>query len=198
LNEKKAGRKEDVEIRIIAELMKNSRRSDREIAKLVGVSQPTVSRTIKKLEEEGIIEEYNMIPNFKRRGYQIMGVSFYGRGEPVKEEDRAELVKAAEELESKNSYACLMAVNGIGLGKSRLYITFYKDYSEYTKALEAARSLAHLTPEGLDSFLVDVNSSNYRLLSLEQVARNIQAFGKVMREEAVSKHAPPPGLKKES
>jgi DNA-binding Lrp family transcriptional regulator len=36
-------------LKLIAELMKNSRRSDRELAKAVGVSQPTVTRTIKKL-----------------------------------------------------------------------------------------------------------------------------------------------------
>mgnify|MGYP006271117405 CR=1 FL=1 len=47
----------DVELRIVAELMKNSRRSDRELAKVVGVSQPTVTRTRSRLEKEGIIKE---------------------------------------------------------------------------------------------------------------------------------------------
>ncbi|MGD0160671.1 MAG: Lrp/AsnC family transcriptional regulator [Candidatus Bathyarchaeia archaeon] len=45
----------DLEIRLISELMKNSRRSDRQIAKELGVSQPTVSRTIARLEKEGIL-----------------------------------------------------------------------------------------------------------------------------------------------
>lgn len=51
----------DIEVRIISELMKNSRRSDRELAKAIGVSQPTISRTIKRLEKEGYIREYTMI-----------------------------------------------------------------------------------------------------------------------------------------
>ena len=43
----------DVELKLISELMKNSRRSDRELAKTIGVSQPTVSRLIRKLEKNG-------------------------------------------------------------------------------------------------------------------------------------------------
>lgn len=42
----------DVELKLISELLKNSRRSDRELAKTLGVSQPTVSRTLKRLEKE--------------------------------------------------------------------------------------------------------------------------------------------------
>jgi DNA-binding Lrp family transcriptional regulator len=173
----------DVELRIIAELIKNSRRSDRELARVIGCSQPTVSRTIERLEKEGIIEEYTMIPNFKRLGYQIMGVSFYGRGEPTKEKERAELVKAATEFENKNPHACMMAVNGIGLRKSRMFITFYKNYRAYTNAMQAAVSLPHLEPESLES-LVDINESNYRLLSLKQVAEHIQSEGIIPKKEA--------------
>ena len=46
----------DVELKLISELMKNSRRSDRELAKTLGVSQPTVSRTLKRLETEGTLK----------------------------------------------------------------------------------------------------------------------------------------------
>jgi len=66
----------EVELRLVGELMKNSRRSDRELAKALKVSQPTVSRMIKKLEKEGVIQEYTMIPNFSKLGYEIMGASF--------------------------------------------------------------------------------------------------------------------------
>ena len=48
----------NVELKLIAELMKNSRRSDREIAKALGVSQPTVSRLITKLQKEGVIKDF--------------------------------------------------------------------------------------------------------------------------------------------
>jgi DNA-binding Lrp family transcriptional regulator len=41
----------DVELKLVSELMKNSRRSDREMARVLGLSQPTVGRMIKKLEK---------------------------------------------------------------------------------------------------------------------------------------------------
>ena len=41
----------DAELKLISELMKNSRRSDRELAKAIGVSQPTIGRMIKKTGE---------------------------------------------------------------------------------------------------------------------------------------------------
>lgn len=163
----------DVELRLISALMENSHRSDRELAKALHVSQPTVSRLRTKLEKRGVIKEYTMIPDFAKLGYQIMGVSFYGRGEPSKKEEKEELVEAAKEFESKNPHASLMAVNGIGLGKSRMFITFYKDYSAYTKAIQAAKSLPHLEPESLESFLVDLNEGNYRLLSMLAISRHI-------------------------
>lgn len=42
----------------------------------IGVSQPTVSRLIRKLESEGVIREYTMIPDFSKLGYQILGLTF--------------------------------------------------------------------------------------------------------------------------
>ncbi len=39
--------------RLIRELVKDARRSDREIAKTVGASQPTISRLVKKKNREG-------------------------------------------------------------------------------------------------------------------------------------------------
>jgi DNA-binding Lrp family transcriptional regulator len=71
LNEKKKAKLKDVEIRIIAELMKNSRRSDRELAKVLGVSQPTITRTRTSLESQGLIE-YTAVPDFARLGYELL------------------------------------------------------------------------------------------------------------------------------
>jgi DNA-binding Lrp family transcriptional regulator len=151
--------------------MKNSRVSDRELAKALGVSQPTNRRTRTKLEREGIIKEYTLIPDFRKLGYELMGVTFIGR-EPVKKEENAELRKAVVEIEKENPYASLMAVNGTGLGKGTMFITLYRNYARYSEAMQLTRSLPHADAGGIESFLVDLNDeSNYRLLTLEQVAR---------------------------
>lgn len=59
-------------MKLISELMKNSRRSDRDLAKTIGVSQPTVSRLIKKHEKEGVIKEYTTIPGFRKFGFELL------------------------------------------------------------------------------------------------------------------------------
>jgi DNA-binding Lrp family transcriptional regulator len=53
-------------LRLLKEMLKDSKRSDREIAKSLGVSQPTVTRTRAQLEKE-YIETYTVIPDFETR-----------------------------------------------------------------------------------------------------------------------------------
>jgi DNA-binding Lrp family transcriptional regulator len=188
LNEKKKAKLKDVEVRIIAELMKNSRRSDRELAQAIGVSQPTVSRTVKKLEKEGMIKEYTMIPDFRRLGYQIMGVTFIKSEESMKKEERAQLNRAVAELEKKTPYASLIAVNGIGMGRGTMFVTLYRSYARYAEAMQMTKRLPYVDTQGIESFLVDLkDESNYRVLTLSQAARNIETFGKVLTEESADK-----------
>ena len=52
----------ELERKLLSELIKNSHRSDRELAKAIGSSQPTTTRLRNKLEKEGYIREYTIIP----------------------------------------------------------------------------------------------------------------------------------------
>jgi DNA-binding Lrp family transcriptional regulator len=65
----------EIDYQILSELMKNSRISDRQLAKRVGSSQPTVSRRRAKLEKE-FIEGYTTIPRWKKLGYEILAFTF--------------------------------------------------------------------------------------------------------------------------
>ena len=182
--EKKASLK-DTEIRIIAELMRNSRKSDREIAHAVGVSQPTVSRIIQRLEKEGIIKEYTMIPDFRRLGYEIMAFQFLGKQETQEKKEREELRKAAVELEKKTPYANLAVVDGMGIGKGRVLINMYRDYRSYTEGIETIKSLPHVDADKIESFLVDLcDGRNFRVLSMKQVARHIQSSVETQEKES--------------
>jgi DNA-binding Lrp family transcriptional regulator len=42
--------KKEAEVNLIVELMKNSKKSDRELARAIGVSQPTITRLRGRLE----------------------------------------------------------------------------------------------------------------------------------------------------
>jgi DNA-binding Lrp family transcriptional regulator len=77
---------------LVKELMRDSSRSDRELAKIVGVSQPTVSRTKKTLLKEGIIQGLVGFPNFYKIGYELMAITFV----------KIKAVLAPEEVRKKN------------------------------------------------------------------------------------------------
>ncbi len=104
-----------IELKVISALMKDSTMSDRELAKELGSSQPTVSRTRNKLEKEGIIEEYALIPDSGRLGFQIMGVTLIRLSERPTKEEEIEIMQKVAEIERETPYASLMAVNGHGM-----------------------------------------------------------------------------------
>jgi DNA-binding Lrp family transcriptional regulator len=174
LNEKKSKSKKDVELRLISELMKNCHRSDRELARAIRVSQPTVSRIRTRLEKEGVVTEYAMIPDFKKLGYNLMGVTFFSLKEQLSEDGEKELRKTAVEVEKQNTFGSLIIVKGLGLLKDRMFITLYKDYSDFVRTLNFTKQLANVNVESMESFLVDLNDkNNYRILTMAQVARHI-------------------------
>lgn len=61
---------------LLHEILRDSNRSDRELAKVLGVSQPTISRMRKKLVDEKMINSYTVIPVFSKMGYRIMVFTF--------------------------------------------------------------------------------------------------------------------------
>ena len=63
------------EMRLLVELIKNCSRSDRKLAKVLGTSQPTVTRMRNKLAKEGFIQEFTVIPDFVKMGFEIVAVT---------------------------------------------------------------------------------------------------------------------------
>jgi DNA-binding Lrp family transcriptional regulator len=161
----------DIELRLVAELMKNSRRSDRELARALGVSQPTVSRMRIKLEKRKVIKEYTMIPDFNQIGYDIMATMLMKMEEPLNEEKLEKIHEATAELEKTSPYSALIAVNCTGKEKNRVVIAFYKNYSDYANAMNITKQLPFADIGSIESYLADLkDKTNYRVLSLSAIA----------------------------
>ena len=174
MNEEMKAELKDLEIRIIAELIKNSRRSDREIAKAVGTSQPTVSRRIKELEKKGVIKEYTMIPDFAQLGYSIMGATLLEIEVPRGQEEFQKVRKITTKIEDVDPHSVVTAVSGMGMRKNRLFISFYKDYADYVKTSALSRQIPFVKVDSVDSFLVDLSDkTNYKVLGLSAFAEDL-------------------------
>ncbi len=67
---------DDIDILILKELTKNSRASLSVISSKVNLSIPAVSERIRKLEENGYINQYTTILNMKKFNYSLICFSF--------------------------------------------------------------------------------------------------------------------------
>ncbi len=62
--------------KLLLELLKNSHRSDRQLAREMGTSQPTVTRMRNKLEKNGWIKEYTSA-KLRKNGHSINGDHYF-------------------------------------------------------------------------------------------------------------------------
>ena len=147
-----------VELKLISELMKNSRQSDRNLAKVIGVSQPTVTRIRNKLEKEGYIREYTMIPDFSKLGYKIMAITFALSRFLEKEEAERAGKTLADSVKDKQ-FEFIMLERGDGLGFDGVVISLHEDYASYLKVLEWLRQFDFLEMKRINSFLINLEDS---------------------------------------
>jgi DNA-binding Lrp family transcriptional regulator len=160
----------DVELKLIAELMKSSRRSDRDLAVAIGVSQPTVTRLRQKLEEDGIIKEYTMIPDFGKLGFKIMAMTFaFSRALNKEEAEKAKNI-LIESVKDKQ-FEFIMLERGHGLGFDATIISLHEDYASYLKVLDWLRGFDFLDVTKTDSFLINLEDNvHYRPLTFSTLA----------------------------
>lgn len=147
---------------LLRELLKNSKRSDRQLAKVLGVSQPTITRTRRKLEQEGIIQEYTIIPDFRKMGFEILAITLVKmRPDLLTPEIMEEAKKYGEKWPN-----VILVSSGEGLGMTGVIISFHKNYTEYHHRLNLLRVDWKEFSEDIRSFIVSLGEEEYKRLSL--------------------------------
>jgi DNA-binding Lrp family transcriptional regulator len=150
----------DIELKVIVELMKNSHRSDRELARAIGVSQPTLSRTRNKLEQQGIIKEYTVIPDCLQLGLMLLSITFTKMKGPLSKEILDDLKKRVRDTMTEHPSALILGNTGMGCNADYVAIAFHKDYGEYTKFMRDIREFPSVNIDETKSFIVDLNEKN--------------------------------------
>jgi DNA-binding Lrp family transcriptional regulator len=153
--------------------MKNSRRSDRELAKVLKVSQPTVSRVREKIGKEGYIREFTAIPDFHKLGFELAAIILVKIRESLTEE---EIEKAREismrDMMEKAPDEIVLFSRGMGGGYSGVLVSFHKSYSGFSKLLERIKEYPFVDNSATLSFLIDLNDEiQYRYFTFSTLAR---------------------------
>jgi len=165
-----------LEWKLLSELMKNSRRSDRDLAKAIGSSQPTVTRTRRKLEKEGYIKEYTMIPDFAKLGFQILALTFLKKGEEVAPTELEKARKLVRSTLRETGASTIMVERGSGLGQDGVIISFHKDYASYLRFRDDISQGNYGISFRLESFLTGLSEEvHYKPLTFSTLPKYLLA-----------------------
>lgn len=119
--------REEKLLMLLKAMLQNSKRSDRELAKAIKASQPTVTRNRKFLAK--YIRSYTIVPEFAKIGYEIVAFTFAKARTYQKKE-----IEAKQELARKWTMShpnIIFASDGEGLGKDAVMISLHRNYSKY-------------------------------------------------------------------
>jgi len=150
-------------MKLLFELLKDSKRSDREIAKTLGVSQPTITRMRNRLVEEGMIREFTIIPDFVKMGYEILAIDCF------KSKMKEGLTEKAEK-ETMARPNILFAARAQGIGKNAVVISMHKSYTDYSDFITKLLFEGGNDIEDHDTLLISLRGLVVKPFSLRYLA----------------------------
>jgi DNA-binding Lrp family transcriptional regulator len=150
-----------IDYKLLWELMKDSRRSDRQLARSLEVSQPTVTRRRSTIEKN-FIDGYTAIPKWEKIGFELVAFSFVKHKiKYAKPEVRKEAFKKVEEWMMKQPNV-ILAIDGQGMGWDGVFVSFHKSYSDFAEFMRKHNSeLSDLLMDS-QSFIADINPTTIR------------------------------------
>ncbi len=120
---------------VFFEFLKDARQSDREIARKLGLSQPTVTRVRQKLERAGLIKKYSAIPDLSECGLKIFVATVFEWTDFTKKTE----IKQLESYLNRNPYVILFG-RGEGMyGSTMIVLSLHPDYESFHKTITEIR-----------------------------------------------------------
>jgi len=153
------------EIRLLVELLKNSKKSDREIASIVGVSQPTVSRTRTKLEREGVIQEYSILPDLTKLGFELLAITTVSF-----KVERTEKFKERAQVWMKKHPNILLSSRAQGMGKDGVLISVHKDFTDYDSFMITVKSDWADSVKDFESIIISIKGFQAKPFSFKYLS----------------------------
>ena len=157
----------EMEKKLLSELLKNSKRSDRELARVLDRSQPTITRARNRLEREGLVRNYTIVPDWRKMGFEIMAFTFLKMRPETRSE---ELVEKVKQYAASVPNAIYVAY-GEGLGMTGVVIALHKNYSEYFQQLSLFRIQWKEYIDDVKSFITVLAEGEVKELSFTYLAQ---------------------------
>jgi len=163
----------ETEIKLLAELLKNSKKSDRELAKVLGVSQATASRTRGKLERDRVIQEYTIIPDFTKLGFELLAITAGNFKVPRDEKVRERAIAYMKKFPN-----ILFSSRAQGMGKDAVIISLHKDFTDYENFMAVLKSDWIDAVEDEESILISMKGFVAKPFSLKYLAEMLNTSKK--------------------
>lgn len=128
-----------IDYKLLFELMKDSHRSDRQLAKALGVSQPTVTRR-RSMLEKNYIDGYTIIPKFGQIGFEIAAFTFLKT--KLKQKTGKEKDEALKKMKDwyMNQPNVVLVQDGRGMGWDAICISLHQSFSDFAAFIRAQDS----------------------------------------------------------
>jgi DNA-binding Lrp family transcriptional regulator len=125
-----------IDYKILFELMKDSHRSDRQLAKALDVSQPTVTRR-RAMLEENFVEGYTVLPKFGQIGFDIAAFTFLkSKLKSISGEEKNDALQKMKEWYMKQNNVILV-LDGRGMGWDTVCLSLHEDFADFAKFIRA-------------------------------------------------------------
>lgn len=165
--------KEEKMAKLLKELIYDSRRSDRELAKAIGASQPTVTRNRKLLE--GYIRSYTIVPEFSKIGYEILALTF-AKAKTYDKEEIEEKLKLAQKWVMQHPNI-IFASDGEGIAKDAVIVSVHRDYSKYADFMREYTVVFSDFITDVQSFLVSLKTGIIiKPFDLKYLSEDVEMF----------------------
>jgi len=144
-----------LDFKILVELMKNARVSDRKMAKILGVSQATISRRRAMLEKE-VIDGYTAIPKWDKLGYEILAITLvktplrFASNEKMKDATNRSMKWLAKQPNVIMGSVCR------GMGMTGMMISLHKTYADFDEFLNTHRQQLGDLLEDVQTIIVNL------------------------------------------
>jgi len=150
-------------MKLLLQLLKDSKRSDRELAKVLDVSQATVSRMRNKLVRDGVIKEFTVIPDFTKMGFELLAII------SCKSESSKEIAEKARKW-TMSKPNVIFAGRAEGMGKNAVIVSIHKNFTDYSNFLTQLRFEGKGIVEDYETLIVSLNGFIAKPLSLKYLA----------------------------